>query len=64
MMITPEIINRDGAANLVLICDHACNFIPDQYAGLGLAEDMLETHIALDIGTAVIAGVFRDPKEV
>ncbi|MCH7631121.1 MAG: N-formylglutamate amidohydrolase, partial [Proteobacteria bacterium] len=55
MTITPEIINRDGAANLVLICDHAANFIPDEYAGLGLGEDMLATHIAWDIGAEGVA---------
>ena len=55
MTITPEIINREGAANLVLICDHAANFIPDEYAGLGLGEDMLATHIAWDIGAEGVA---------
>ena len=50
MIITPEIINPDGKANVVLICDHASNFIPDAYESLGLGEDMLATHIAWDIG--------------
>jgi len=50
MIISPEIINKDGRANLVLLCDHASNYIPEEYQGLGLAEDMLETHIAWDIG--------------
>ncbi len=54
MIITPEIINRDGAANLVLICDHAANYIPEVYRGLGLGEDMLETHIVWDIGAGGI----------
>lgn len=49
-MISPEILNAGGKADVILICDHASNFIPDEYAGLGLGEDMLATHIAWDIG--------------
>ena len=54
MIITPEIINKGGAANLVLICDHASNFIPEDYAGLGLSDDLLKTHIAWDIGAEAL----------
>lgn len=49
-MISPEILNAGGKADVVLICDHASNFIPREYQGLGLGEDMLSTHIAWDIG--------------
>ena len=54
MIITPEIINKGGAANLVLICDHASNFIPEDYASLGLSDDLLKTHIAWDIGAEAL----------
>lgn len=44
---TPEVI--DGAAPILLLCDHASNAVP---AGidLGIAPDLLERHIAVDIG--------------
>ncbi|MBT8141225.1 MAG: N-formylglutamate amidohydrolase [Gammaproteobacteria bacterium] len=35
---------------IVLCCEHASNKIPEQLNNLGLGEDFLETHIALDIG--------------
>lgn len=47
-----ESFNPQGNPSVVLVCDHASNFIPDRYAGLGLAPERLETHIAWDIGAA------------
>src|SRR5919206_4377922 len=42
----------DGRGPLVLLCDHATNFIPPEYGRLGLAEPELQRHIAYDIGAA------------
>ncbi len=47
-----EILNEDGRAPLVLICEHASNYIPPEYAGLGLEDADLQRHIAWDIGAA------------
>ncbi len=52
-----DIVNRDGRAPVLLICDHATNFIPRAFGQLGLDEAQLARHIALDIG---IADVTRD----
>ena len=43
---------HDGAANVLLTCDHASNLVPRALAGLGLAEPELRRHIAWDIGAA------------
>jgi predicted N-formylglutamate amidohydrolase len=47
-----EIINPQGAADVLLICDHASNRIPPGYDDLGLAPELLQRHIAWDIGAA------------
>jgi predicted N-formylglutamate amidohydrolase len=39
-------------AGAIVICDHASNNIPAEYAELGLSRQSLERHIAYDIGAA------------
>jgi predicted N-formylglutamate amidohydrolase len=48
-------LNEGGASRFVLICEHASNFIPAEYAALGLPAAELERHIAYDIGAAKLA---------
>jgi predicted N-formylglutamate amidohydrolase len=47
-----EIINESGSSPVVLLCEHASNFIPPEYEGLGLDPAELGRHIAWDIGAA------------
>ncbi len=47
-----EILNESGSSPVVLLCEHASNFIPPEYAGLGVSPAELERHIAWDIGAA------------
>ncbi len=47
-----EILNEGNTSRFLLICDHASNAIPDDYAQLGLSESELERHVAWDIGAA------------
>jgi predicted N-formylglutamate amidohydrolase len=47
-----EIVNPAGRSAVVLLCPHASNYIPPEYANLGLPREELERHIAWDIGTA------------
>jgi len=49
------VVNEAGASPIVLLCEHAANFIPARYARLGLTEADLERHIAYDIGAAAVA---------
>lgn len=50
-----EVFNPDGAAALVLVCEHASNRIPPGYADLGCGPHDLARHIAVDIGAAELA---------
>jgi predicted N-formylglutamate amidohydrolase len=47
-----EIVNATGRSPLVLLCQHASNYIPAEYRDLGLDASQLESHIAWDIGAA------------
>ncbi len=46
------IVNADGAGPFVLVCEHASNYMPSRYGGLGLPEKQLSRHIAWDVGAA------------
>lgn len=49
-----EIVNRQGRAPAVLVCDHASNAVPSRLAKLGLDDATLARHIAWDIGAAMV----------
>lgn len=49
-----EILNDAGRSPFVLICEHASNHIPAEYAKLGLDDKELVRHIAWDIGAAEV----------
>ena len=40
--------NQKGAAALILVCEHASNAIPQEYANLGLPDHLLKFHVAWD----------------
>ncbi|HJM91181.1 MAG: N-formylglutamate amidohydrolase [Alphaproteobacteria bacterium] len=50
------IVNDDGAAPALIICDHASRHIPEELEDLGLSEEQLSRHIAWDIGAGEVAG--------
>ncbi len=60
-----EVRNPQGAAPILIACDHAGNRIPEYLENLGLRDDRLETHIALDVGARQVAiqlsGLFDAP---
>lgn len=41
-------------SGLLLLCDHASNYIPEEFGNLGLPEQQLQRHIAYDIGVAEV----------
>ncbi len=47
-----DVIDGDYAGGIVLLCDHARNWLPREYATLGLPQSEFERHIAYDIGAA------------
>ncbi len=50
-----EIVNAEGAAHMLLVCDHASNAMPASLDGLGLEPWQRELHVAWDIGAADVA---------
>lgn len=60
-----ETFNPAGHPDLIFVCDHASKAIPAPYGTLGLSKELLETHIAYDIGAAAVtramAGAFNAP---
>ncbi len=49
-----EIINPEGKASMLLICDHASRAFPHAMGRVGLDVSALEKHIAWDIGAAEV----------
>lgn len=47
-----SIQNEDGRAPFLLVCDHASRAIPRAMRQLGVADWVLERHVAFDIGAA------------
>ena len=50
-----EIVNADGASNVVLVCDHASKRVPRCLSNLGLTDAQLDDHIGWDPGAAKVA---------
>lgn len=55
-----RVLNPQGASPLVLICDHASNFIPAALVNLGVDAAELRRHIAWDIGAAAITEIMAE----
>jgi predicted N-formylglutamate amidohydrolase len=49
-----EVLNEGGRSPIVLLCDHASNHVPAEYAGLGLTAANLVDHIAWDPGAGEV----------
>lgn len=47
-----RVVNSSGTTPLLLVCDHASNYIPPHLQCLGLSPHQLHEHIAWDIGAA------------
>ena len=54
------VLNPNGKAKCLLICDHASNRVPAKLDGLGLSEADLQKHIAWDIGVAKVTQVMSE----
>lgn len=49
------VINPEGLAPGAIVCDHASNAVPRSLNRLGLTDDVLNRHVAYDIGAAGVA---------
>jgi predicted N-formylglutamate amidohydrolase len=52
-----ETVNAAGQADLVLLCDHASNAVPQSLAELGMKPQDLADHIAWDSGAAQVTRI-------
>jgi predicted N-formylglutamate amidohydrolase len=52
--------NAEADSDLLLVCDHAHNFVPRALGGLGVPKRALERHIAYDIGIAPVTRMMAD----
>jgi len=50
-----QVTNVNGAAELVLVCEHASSYIPEALDDLGLSREARYSHIAWDIGAFDLA---------
>ncbi len=50
-----EVLNADGSAPLLLVCEHAGREVPASLGRLGLPEEEFARHIAYDIGAEGLA---------
>ncbi len=55
-----SVYNENGGARVLLVADHASNRVPGELDGLGLDEAQRRTHIAWDIGSAMVARRLAD----
>ena len=49
------LVNAEGGAPLLLICEHASNRIPEEMGDLGLGPEARESHVAWDPGALGVA---------
>lgn len=50
-----SVYNANGQHPMVLVCEHASAYMPEQYKHLGLDESLLHSHIAWDPGALAVA---------
>ena len=56
----PERWRPAGRGPILLLCDHASNFIPLSFGSLGLDGDRLDSHVAWDSGAAEVTRMIAD----
>jgi predicted N-formylglutamate amidohydrolase len=54
------VVNEAGASPYILTCEHASNHMPARYGRLGLSDEDMRSHIAWDIGAALLARRLSD----
>ncbi len=50
-------VSPSGTSSVVLVCEHATHFIPEEFNNLGLAVEARKSHVAWDPGAAVVSQV-------
>ena len=55
-----QVVNATGSSSVVLVCEHASNFIPAAFDNLGLSPDLLDAHVVWDPGALGVARQLAD----
>lgn len=50
-----SLLNEGGQFPALVVCEHASNFVPADYAGLGVSTETLQSHVAWDPGADEVA---------
>lgn len=50
-----SLLNSEGKSSVLIVCEHASNFVPEKYKDLGLSKVVLQSHIAWDLGANKVA---------
>ena len=50
-----SVSNIEGTSGILLVCEHASNFIPPEFENLGLGVQLRDSHIAWDPGALSVA---------
>ena len=58
-----KVFNSNPVRPIVLVCEHASNFVPPGFNGLGLNEQQLQSHIAWDPGALKTARLMAHKLE-
>ncbi len=58
-----SVINGEGRRAILLICEHASNFIPASFNGLGLNEQQLKSHITWNLGALETAEIMAQRSD-
>ena len=59
-----EKIDGKPSNGLIILCDHASNYIPKEYDLLGLTANELDRHIGYDIGVAAVSKALANKLNV
>ena len=62
-MSISRLYNPDAKADILIVCEHASNYIPTVYDNLGLDSEVLNLHVAWDIGALELAKRLSDKLE-
>jgi predicted N-formylglutamate amidohydrolase len=54
-----DIVNPNGAAAVVIICDHASNAVPAAVGDLGVAPEDMQRHVAWHVLKALSVRRFK-----
>lgn len=49
-----QVLNADGRTSVILVCDHASNLIPSFMNNLGIGPEIMNQHVAWDLGAAEV----------